>query len=236
LVPVLAVFILGASWSHQGHTFGRYVFPTQVIFLFWFSFGAVALTRIALPRYQPGAEIGVAIALIAAYLVLTPTIKQVRKLDAWYAHALHHFDYLPEHNVLLAYWKNSPPPRFYATLAAMRRGTAPVIQAPFVFAAPVNRIARYAQYHSQREIPGLLHDLCLEGPYYGEVPKDPRFRFHSLVFLDDPVAVRKTGARYLLLHRDIIPGEPFARYDQCAAALTRLYGPPIDVDDRCHGL
>ena len=233
LAPVLVVMLLGASWTHQGHTFGRYVFPAQVLLLFWFAHGAVTLVRVIARRPLVPLEAGVAVALIAAYLAYNPAIRQVRKLDAWYAHFYSHYDYVRAHNRLAEWWApNSPPPRFYRFLADMPPGSAPVIQAPFILAAPTNRLAKYAEHHRQREIAGLLHDLCLDGPYYGEVPKDPRFRFRSLVFLDDPAAVRATGARYLLVHRDIVPGEAFAKYDQCVAKLKRLYGEPVDVDDR----
>ena len=232
LAPVLAVMLLGAQWTHQGHTFGRYVFPAQVLLLFWFAHGCVMIVATLARRSVMPLEMAVAAAVAGAYLAYGPAIRQVRHLDAWYAHFYFHADYVPAHNVLVAYWKNSTPPTFYRVLAELPRGTAPVIEAPFVFAAPVNRIAKYAQHHRQREFAGLLHDLCLSGPYYGEVPKDPRFRFNSLVFLDDPAAVRATGARYLLVHRDIIPGESFAAYDACVAKLKGLYGEPVDVDDR----
>jgi hypothetical protein len=232
LLPVLAVLLLGAHWTHQGHTFSRYVFPAQVLLLFWFAYGAVTMVRLLARRKVMVLEMSVAVAVAGAYLAYGPAIRQVRSLDAWYAHFYFHFDYVRAHNVLAEYWKDSPPPTFYRVLADLPRGTAPVIQAPFVLAAPTNRLAKYAQHHRQREYAGLLHDLCLDGPYYGEYPKDGRLRFRSMVFLDDPVAVRATGARYLLVHRDIVPGESFAAYDKCVAALTRLYGAPVDVDDR----
>jgi len=232
LAPVLAVLMLRAQWTHQGHTFGRYVFPLQVIFLFWLAYGVVMLARGAVKKAvaaAEGATVGVA---IAAYLALNPAITQVRTLDAWYAHAYYHFDYVARHNALLEYWRSSTPPAFYRTLAAMPPHTTPIIQAPFVFAAPVNRLTRYAEFHEQREYAGLLHDLCIGGPFYGEVPHARRFRFRSLVFLDDPAAVHATGAVFILLHRDIVPGEPFAQYDRCAAELRRLYGEPVSADDR----
>jgi hypothetical protein len=232
LAPVLAVMILGAQWTHQGHTFARYVFPAQVLLLFWFAHGCMAIVRVIARRRIMPLEMALAVIIAGGYLAYGPAIRQVRKLDAWYAHFYFHYDYVREHNRLAGWWADSPPPRFYRVLADLPRGTAPVIQAPFVFAAPVNRIAKYAEHHRQREFAGQLHDLCLEGPYYGEVPKDSRFRFRSLVFLDDPAAVRATGARYLLVHRDIVPGESFAHYDKCVAALKRLYGEPVDVDDR----
>jgi hypothetical protein len=78
----------------------------------------------------------------------------------------------------------------------------------------------------------MLHDLCLDGPYHGEVPKDARFRFRNFVFLDDRDAVRASGARYLLLHLDQLHGRPFTQAGRCLAALTKIYGAPIETDGR----
>jgi hypothetical protein len=77
-----------------------------------------------------------------------------------------------------------------------------------------------------------VHDLCLGGPYYGEVPRDPRFRFKSFVYLDDREAVAKSGARYLLLQRDQRNGEPFRQSEKCLDALKARYGEPIEVEPR----
>jgi hypothetical protein len=79
---------------------------------------------------------------------------------------------------------------------------------------------------------GMLHGLCLDGQLDGEVPKDPRFRFRNFVFLDDRDAVLATGARFLLLNRERLHGDPFVQADRCLAALTKIYGPPVDVDSR----
>jgi hypothetical protein len=232
LAPVVAVMFLGASWTHQGHTFGRYVFPVQVIFLGWFAYGALWLVRAASRRFAPRAEAAAAVALAAGYLALNPAIAQVRTLGPWYGNLYHHYDYVYEHNRAAQYHAGAIPPRFYRSLAAAVPGTLPVIEAPFTFEAPFNLFAHYARFHRQPELQGFLHDLCVGGPWWGEVPRDARFRFRNFVYLDDPAAVARTGARYLLLHRDILHGEPFKQADACLAALQRLYGEPIEIDGR----
>jgi hypothetical protein len=230
LVPVLAVMLLGASWSHQGHTFGRYVFPAQLVLLFWFSNGLVALVRAARGRAAPGTEILAAAAIAGAYIAVNPAIHQVRTLGAWYGNLYHHFDYIYEHNRAARYFERATPPRFYEELRRAPPYSAPVIHAPFTFEAPFNLLAHYASAHRQPELVGFLHDLCLEGPRYGEVPRDPRFRFRRFVFLGDPRSVAASGARYLLLHNYSFHGEPFKRWPECLSALKRLYGEPIEVD------
>jgi hypothetical protein len=174
----------------------------------------------------------VALAVAAAYLALNPAIGQVATLGPWYSHVYHQFDYGDAHNAAARQYDGYTPPRFYLELGKLPAGTAPVIEAPFTFGAPANSLAYFRRFHVQHETLGMLHDLCLDGPYYGEVPRDRRFRFRRFVFLDDPAAVAATGARYLLLHRDQRHGKPFREADRCLAALARLYGPPVDVDAR----
>jgi hypothetical protein len=232
LAPLLAVALLGAAWTHQGHTFARYVFPAQVIFLFWCAYGIVSLARVAGRDAIPALGLCFAVASSAAYLAFTPAIEQVRTLGPWYGHAIHHFDYVPAHNRALRYYDGWEVPRFYQALAALPSGAAPIIQAPFHFMAPYNPDAFYAQVHHQPELQGFVHDLCLAGPYYGELPRDRRFRFASFVHLDDRDAVLKTGARYLVFQRDLRNGRAFPEAKRCVEALTGLYGPPIEIDAR----
>ena len=100
--------------------------------------------------------------------------------------------------------------------------------------APHNDFAHYAMHHSQRAIPGLIHDLCLAGTRLGEpAPGDRRLRFRGFVFVGDREAMRRTGARYLLLHRrtraHVGPAYQDAR---CLRNLEALYGPPVEIDER----
>jgi hypothetical protein len=224
LAPVGVVAFLGGDWSHQGHTFARYVLPAQVIFLFWCAYGAVSLAA-RVPKAQPF----VAAAAAIAYLAANPAIEQVRTLGPWYGHLYHHFDYIYEHNRAARWYEGWEVPDFYAKLRASGE-TTPLIEAPFNFDAPWNPLAFYAERHRQPERIGFLHDLCYTGPYIGEVPRDPRFRFGQFVFLDDREAVLRSGARYLVLHRESLHGQRFERSDECLAALERLYGEPVTID------
>jgi hypothetical protein len=232
LAPLLAVIVLRGSWTHQGHTLARYVLPAQVAFLFWVAAGAMDIAgRLALGRTVAAQGLAAAI-LAAGYLALNPAIHQVRTLGPWYGHLYHHFDYVPEDNRALRYYDNWRVPDFYRKLGTMPEGSVTIIEAPFDFAAPYNPDAFYAQFHHQRELQGFVHDLCMPGRFYGEVPKDPRFRFRSFVYLDDRDAVKRSGARYLVLQRDLRNGEPFKEADRCLEALRQRYGEPIEADPR----
>src|SRR6185369_3018514 len=72
LAPVLAVMLLGAQWTHQGHTFGRYVFPAQVLLLFWFAHGCVMIVATLARRSVMPLEMAVAAAVAGAYLAYGP--------------------------------------------------------------------------------------------------------------------------------------------------------------------
>ena len=232
LVPILVFIALGAAWTHQGHTFARYVFPVQLIFLLWFAHGVVEAVRMLMRRTAPRAEAAAALAVAVAYLALNPAIRQVATLGPWYNHVYHQFDYLDRHNAAAKQYVGYEAPAFYHELGRLPEASAPVIEAPFTYEAPANSLAFFRLHHRQPEAIGMLHDLCLEGPYYGEVPKDKRFRFRNFIFLDDREAVLASGARYLLLQRDQLHGRPFAAAERCTQALARLYGPPVSVDAR----
>ncbi len=232
VIPVAIFMFLGAMWTHQGHTFARYVFPVQVILLLWISVGLADLVRALARRSWPALELAVAVMAAAGYLAVNPAIRQVATLGPWYGHLYYQFDYVDMHNVAALQYFAYDAPRFYHELGKMPAGSATIIEAPFTSGAPANSMAFFRTFHQQREIIGLLHYLCLPGPYEGEVPKDKRFRFRNFVFLDDRDAVINSGARYLLLHRDQLHGRPFKQADQCLAALTRMYGEPVDIDPR----
>ena len=232
LLPLLAIVLLRGAWSHQGHTLGRYVFPAQLVFLFWFAFGALDLARRVSMGFAPRFETALVAALVVGYLALNPALTQVRTLGAWYGHLYHHADYGDAHNRAKEHFDRFPVPAFYRRLGALPEGSVTIIQAPFEFIAPYNPDAYYARFHRQRELQGFVHDLCLEGPRYGEAPRDSRFRFRSFVFLDDPDAVARTGARYLLFQPEQLHGGKFERAAACLEALKGRYGEPVEADGR----
>lgn len=232
VVPVAVFLALGASWTHQGHTFARYVFPAQLIFLLWLAIGTIEAIRVLSRKAGPRVEVTVAIAAAAAYLTLNPAIRHVATLGPWYNHVYHQFDYVDRHNTAALQYAGYDAPPFYKELGKLPAGSAPLIESPFTYEAPANSLAFFRAFHRQPGRIGLLHDLCLDGPYNGEVPKDPRFRFRNFVHLGDREAVLATGARYLLLHRDQLHGRPFAQADRCLAKLSALYGAPVNVDER----
>lgn len=232
LLPLLAVIALRASWSHHGHTLARYVFPAQLVFLFWFAYAAIDFAQRLAMGFAPRFESAAAAALVAAYLALNPTIAQVRSLGPWYGHIYHHFDYSEAHNRALQYYDRWNVPAFYRKLGALEQGSVTIIHAPFHFIAPYNPDAFYARFHRQREVQGMLHELCFTGPRYGEVPRDARFRFRSFVHLADRDAVARTGARYLVLQRDLLHGAEFKQAQACYEELRSRYGEPIEADSR----
>ena len=234
VVPGAALALSGALWLHMGQNFLRYQLGLLPIGLFFAAVGTIHLVRAAVPRHRELAAWTAAGALSVAYLAATPAIAQVATLGPWYAHIEYHWDYRYR---WMAVKRGDPayqPPAFYRKLGAMAPGSAPVIEAPFIWEAPRNALAFYATHHAQGERFGMLHDLCLEGPRIGEVPPgDRRFRFRSFLFLQDVPAVRGSGARYLLLHLDP-PAYVGPRFDvrRCLARLTELYGPPAEIDER----
>ena len=232
VVPAIFLTITGAVWIFAGGAFLRYQLPLLLLVLFFGSVGAVGIARALFRRRPESAAWIAAAACSAGYLLGTPAIAQVAKLGIWYAHMDHHWDYRYR---WIDYKRPDPsqdPPDFYRQLGAMPPGKAGIVEAPYVWEAPLNPLAYYSTYYHQPEWFGMLYDLCKSGDRLGEVPKDRRFRFRRFVFLDNPSAVRATGARYLIY----MPNVPtrFSPQDpaRCIARLTQLYGEPMKRDER----
>lgn len=231
VVPPLVIAIVGAQWSAQGHTFARYVFPLQLIVLFWSCVGAIAIVRRLAANRGEAPAWAACLVLGALFAAVVPTIPQVSRLGAWYGHIYHQLDYDPRFNRARTAFHQLPIPAFFQELGRLPPRSVMVIEAPFSFEAPANPFAYYDAVGRQRAKAGLLGGLCRAGMH--EVPPgDPRFRFHSFVFLADPVATRASGARYLVLHREQVDAHPFSDNVTCIEALTRLYGPPAQLDAR----
>ena len=231
-LPGALLALLGAHWLHAGQVFLRYTLPLLPLMLFLGSVGAIALARGLWRRREEAVAWGAAAALCAAYLVATPAVLQAATLGTWYAHIDYHWDYRYRWMVAKKRDRAFDPPEFYRRLGALPPGSAPIIEAPFNHAAPFNPLAYYATYHRQPETFGMVHDLCLDGERFGEVPRDRRFRFRKFVFLDDVAAVRRTGAAFLVLHRERIFRRPFHENGRCIQKLSMLYGPPTELDER----
>ena len=236
VIPAALLWLSGAVWIQSGQNFLRYQLPLQPLVLFFGSVGVTSLVRAMFRRKGEAAAWIAAGALSVAYLIATPAIAYTATLGPWLAHLEYHWDYRYRWMVAKLRDPAYGPPEFYRKLGRMEPGSATVIEAPFIWEAPYNTLATYATYHQQREIFGMLYDLCLQGQgdRIGEPPpNDRRFRFRSFVFLDDVAAVRKTGARYLLLQRGPIRHVgPTYDSERCLEKLTGLYGAPIEIDSR----
>ncbi len=225
-VPILVVLVARGMWTIFGHTFGRYVFPVEVILLFWVALGIDTVARVFADRHSVPGGAWLVAAVSAAYVASVPTIGLVARNPQWFGHMVHHLDYRAEHNLLEYYFASAPLPEFYRSLPDRGSESPAFIEAPFDFMAPTSLFAQYARSHGQPALEGFVHRLCLEGRYHGEVPADPRFRFRSFVDLADAQAVRATGARYLVFFTDRRWGEPFRESQRCLQALEGRYGKP----------
>ncbi|HEY2629918.1 MAG TPA: hypothetical protein VGI57_12375, partial [Usitatibacter sp.] len=121
--PILFLFIVGAKWTQQGHTFARYILPVQAMFLFCAALGVSSLARKVSARPMAGYAAAAIVAI--AYLALAPTLRQVATLHEWYGHLLHHYDYGDPRNNAIVPYDGFRTPDFYRKLGAMPEGSAP---------------------------------------------------------------------------------------------------------------
>jgi hypothetical protein len=235
LFPGILLWLSGAVWMQQGQNFLRYQLPVEPLVLFLGCVGATSLLRACSRRHAEAVAWSGAAVIAAAYLAATPTIAQVLYLGPWYGDPEYHWDYRHRWMDHKMTDPGTPrPPAFYAHLASLEPGSAPIIEAPFVWNGFLTPYAFYARFHRQPEKFGMMYDLCLTGLRLGDVPNDRRFRFRKFVALDDKAAVMGSGARYLLLNRRPPVEQVGSQYDdaRCLPRVKALYGEPIAIDDR----
>jgi hypothetical protein len=110
-----------------------------------------------------------------------------RSLD-WYAGYVHNIRAVPP---------------FYETLALQPPGSTPIVEVPsneFTFRNP---LPFYQRIHRQPVLIGMRNGV-FDPPVFGEVPYGhPGIDLRTSVFVSDIETMRRRGARYVIVHRDL---------------------------------
>jgi hypothetical protein len=133
---------------------------------------------------------------------------------------------------------------FYDALTA-RADVHAVIETPVLVGDVWQVLAEHQRVHGKRVLGGYKRDVVIEGDSPPGVvgadwPVDAvlslvdptKLEFHSLVDLDDPTAVRATGASFLIVHHDLMAEVTGAAVQATpfAASFAAAFGAPVHVD------
>jgi hypothetical protein len=120
---------------------------------------------------------------------------------------------------------------FWASLAALPRGSLRIAAAPFYFESYDWDAPRWERISGQSVIPGFLTGLCLQNRP-GEVPQTPAFRFRNAVHLADSAALAAHHIDYVVWQKPFVqtgrghPENIGAPTAHCEPVLRARFGAP----------
>ena len=243
-----AVMIARTMSSSNAITFARYDLPFVPLLLLAVAAGSVRLAeRVAgaLAKAPGGEHSGAArssrrraFALVAsiplvALVATSPLGILLRHPNLETQHLGSYFDFRLEHNPYVTSADAIPLSPFWASLAAQPRDTLRIAAAPFYFESYSWDAPRWERLGRQRVVPGFLTGLCADRRW-GEVPRDPKFRFANAVHLADDAAVAQQRIDYVVWQKP--HPVPWAKEvlgadtAHCEATLRAKFGAPAYED------
>ena len=201
VLTVAAVMVARPVWSFNSITFARYLLPLVPLFLLAVAAGAVRIgTRIAdrvaasgTPKWHAWLAL-VSAAPIVALAAQSPLPPMLRHPNGETLHLWYYFDFRPEQHPYMPLLDAIPLSPFWASLASVPPGTLRIAAAPFYFESFSWDAPRWERLGHQTVVPGLLTGLCFD-KRWGEVPRDPLFRFRNAVHLADDAALAQQADR-----------------------------------------
>ena len=256
VLTAAAVMVARTMWSFNPITFARYLLPFVPLLLLAVATGSTRLAHrlAALPAGRPGfvhsaaggemppgvislsrrmlfvAAAGVPLAALAA---TTPLAPMLRHPNLQTLHFAYYFDFRPERNPYVPLLDVIPLSPFWTSLAAHPPGSLRIAAAPFYFESYNWDAPRWERLGRQGVVPALLTGLCVHRRW-GEVPRDPNFRFTNAVHLADDAALATRRIDYVVWQKPypIAGAKDLFGADtaHCEAALREKFGAPAYED------
>jgi hypothetical protein len=205
---VLTVLLILASqpqWVQHPVTMGRYLLPFMPLLMLA---SACGITGLANWSARSGAlQMVVATALGAImlfYVMSTPSWRLIARPNSQMTHSLLQFDFRPGHNRVEDYQREhleSSP--FWVQLAAMPSDSLRIAVAPFYFETYNWDAPNWERASHQRVFPAYLNGYCLK-KRFGEVPRNARFRFSNVFYLDGLTDAGMNRPDWLVYNRPFI--------------------------------
>jgi hypothetical protein len=241
-LTMAAVMVTRPMWSFNSITFARYLLPLVPLVLLAVAAGTVRVAgwlaeRIAASFAPPWRA---TIALVAATPVIalavqSPLVPMLRHPNDQTLHLWYYFDFRPERHPYVPLLDVIPLSPFWASLGTLAPGSVRIAAAPFYFESYSWDAPRWERLARQAVVPGYLTGLCVD-KRWGEVPRDPAFRFRNAVHLADDAALARKRIDYVVWQKPYLPaGAKDGAYvgadtAHCESALRAKFGPPAFED------
>jgi hypothetical protein len=239
LLTLLALVVTRPMWSFMPLSVARYLLPFLPLLLLAIAAGTIRIAhRIATPASPPKRMAGFAVALLPCIALASqsPLPEMLRQTNAQTLHLAYHFEFRPERNPLLPHLAAIPLSPFWAGLAALPRDSMRIAVAPFYFESYDWDAPRWERLGGQTVVPGYLTGLCMD-QRWGEVPPDPRYRFHNAVHLAEGAQLARRGIGYVVWQKPYMRsrnGEPQPIGGDtawCERLMFETFGRPEYEDD-----
>jgi hypothetical protein len=226
------------AWSQLPIVLARYLLPFVPLLLLSASVGSVWLAdRVTATGTMPRRVLWAAIAMAPciALALLSPLAPLLRHPNDQTLQLVNYLDFRPEKNQLLPRIEGIPLSPFWAGLAARPAGTLRIAAAPVYFESYNWDAPRWERLSRQTVLPGYLTGLCVD-QRWGELPRNPAYRFRNAVHLADDAALATKAIDYIVWQKpytqssagnDESIGSDTA---QCESKLRERFGPPAYED------
>lgn len=227
---LIAVWLTGAQWIHQGLVPARYLIGLLPVYLALSAIGLNGLFGLARRAWSmpPVARPLLGAAALAVLFLLGPIPSWNLGSSQFSHHLMHQFDYRAEGNDFRRALAPVRPEPFYEEIAALHPGgDAVVVEAPWYLESHWNPLPIYQRVHGQRVMAGFVGGVCA-GRLYGELRSDaPGFEFENFIRLER-LLEQPRRADYLVLRRTGVTGARGIDFDfeRCAVAARTAFGAP----------
>jgi Dolichyl-phosphate-mannose-protein mannosyltransferase len=230
----LMVEISRPAWSQLPLVLARYLLPFLPLLLLCVSAGSVRFANlITTAARTPRRVLWAAIATspCIALALLSPLAPLLRYPNNQTLQLVNYIDFRPEKNPLLQRVQGIPLSPFWASLAAQPPGTLRIAAAPLYFESYNWDAPRWERLSGQSVLPGYLTGLCVRRRW-GELPRDPTYRFRNAVHLADDGALAAKAIDYIVWQKPYVQTSAGSNEAigldtaQCEAKLREKFGRP----------
>lgn len=223
----LAVVVLQPAWVSNGQTFARYLLPALPLILWWSALGLAAVVNRLIPSRIACA--GLAIALLAAWILAGPLPEQHGRVNSFMGHKAYVFDFDPQTNVYRNLVRPVEVPAVYRRIAeSAALDGVPVVEVPWRYVSHHDPFWRFQQVHGNPVRVGMRHGVCVDAPPKGEYARgDARLDLSGSVHLAD--LLENPGRRMIVAfhtRRHYAVQYPVENLAACVAAFRDRYGEP----------
>ena len=218
MCQISCVLLLAPAMGQYPMVFARYLISLLPMCLLFLSLAVddlcAAMERVMV-KAGTGRALPVFLPVMGGLLLVLFLVGPLPRLYRRTNNFTHHHDYQCDYAFRVIRIVKALSPRFPGFYETLRKDgeVKAVIEAPFIAKWSLLNYHLYQQYHGKRVYVGHPMDSLLT---QARRIMDARIRFSTFVNLEKPEEVKRSGAEFLVLHKDL-EGELFHVRNGCAA-------------------